>query len=934
MENNFLFQLAKQIHSENYNLENLWVVLPSKRAGTFLKKSLAKCIGDDFICPDIISVTDLITRLNPVKKMEPLKALFILYKHYQDLHKKTKSNEVLTFDGFLSWAPTLLSDFGDIDRYLVDTKDYFNYINDVKAIELWNLDGQPLTESELAFIAFWKNIGELYHSFQKECVANGILTDSQLYKNTAENIKNLIDFLTKEISIVIAGLNVLTPSEQKIIDELIKSKRAKIYWDLDQYYLKQNIQEAGKFLRSNIAKWGKPDVKWMHDSFLSETKNIRIHECNTKYGQVKAIAELLDKELDKENQIKSAVVLNEEDLLIPLLYALPNKVQSANITMGYELQNTPLASLIFSVVELWRKMKGEEDANNVFYYKDVFQVIDHPYAEILFQTKESILKIRRDVIKNNKVYLGRGFLTKYFGEDNVEVCFPLKKTIVGKGIIQQLLKILDILKRNVEKEIDEDTDKSLKIEYIYHYTIALRKLLNVVDEFGVDFNVQSAKSLINQVINKEKISFFGEPLAGLQIMGMLETRALDFEHIILVSTNEGVLPQGKKNNSFFPFDIAKLFGLPTHQEKDAVFAYYFYRLIQKAKKVDLFYYTSSDDFGAAGEKSRFVEQVIRELPSYNDKTKISYQSYAPLPSINANELVIKKDVELKYKAIAYFQKGMSPSAINTYLRCGKDFYYKYLLGLREQDEFEENMGSSSFGTAIHNTLEELYKPLVGNQLKVEHVELFEKSYLKELKKQFTIILSDNNFEKGFNRVQFEVASGYIKQYFFHEKKYLAGLNEPYVIQYIEKDLKQMIEVEVEGELVEVVLFGKADRIGKVGDVYHVVDYKSGSVKSTDLNIKNFDDLKSDKKSKALQLLLYSYLVIREFPEIENIEANIFSLKNQSEGYMPFKINNNKNIDRLTYLNETPLLIQSICRDILDKSIDITHNEKSMYCEYC
>lgn len=934
MDKDFLFQLAKQIHSDNYNLENLWVVLPSKRAGTFLKKSLAKCIESDFICPDIISVTDLITRLNPVKKMEPLKALFILYKHYQELHSKTKSEEVLTFDGFLSWAPTLLSDFGDIDRYLVDTKDYFNYINDVKAIELWNLDGQPLTQSELDFIAFWKNIGELYHSFQKECLKTGILTDSQLYKDTALNIKVHIDSIPKEVSIVIGGLNVLTPSEQKIIDELIKTKKAKIYWDLDQYYLKQNIQEAGKFLRSNISKWGKPDLEWLHDSFLTKTKEVRIHECNTKYGQVKAIAELLDKELDKENQIKSAVVLNEEDLLIPLLYALPSNVESVNITMGYELQNTPLASLIFSIVELWRKMKGEEDSNNVFYYKDVFQVIDHPYAEILFQTKEAITKLRKEIIKNNKVYIGRGYLSKFFGENNVDVCFPLKKNIVGKSIVSQLLKILDILKKNVESELDEDTDKSLKIEYIYHYTIALRKLLHVADEFTVDFNVQSAKSLISQVINKEKISFFGEPLTGLQIMGMLETRALDFEHIILVSTNEGVLPQGKKNNSFFPFDIAKLFGLPTHQEKDAVFAYYFYRLIQKAKKVDLFYFTSNDDYGAAGEKSRFVEQLIRELPSYNPDTKISYQSYAPLPSINSNELIIKKDSALRDKALAYFKKGMSPSAVNTYLRCGKDFYYKYLLGLREQDEFEENMGSSSFGTAIHNTLEELYKPLVGKQLKVEHIELFEKSYLKELKRQFSSILSDNNFEKGYNRVQFEVASGYIKQYFYHEKKYLAGLSEPYIIQFVEKELKQKVEFEIDGELVEVVLFGKADRIGKVGDVYHVVDYKSGNVKSSELNVKDFKGLNSESKSKALQLLIYSYLVLKEFPEIQNIEANIFSLKNQSEGYMPFQINKNKKIDRLTYLKETPLLINAICSEILNSEIDIIHNEKSLYCEYC
>jgi ATP-dependent helicase/nuclease subunit B len=930
MNKDFLYQLAQYIHDKNYDLEHTWMVLPSKRAGTFFINYLSEIKKSTFIAPQILSVTDLLDQLNPVQKIDKIETVIRLYSSYcKILQAQNKIPE--GFDEFLSWSGNLLKDFGDLDRYLINTNEFFSHINDAKAIELWNLDGSPLTAGEEEFIAFWKNLGFLYHDFQQQCIDKNEFSSSLHLKNTAQNISQIIQKIPEHIQIVIAGLNALTAAEEKIINALVNTQKAEIIWDMDAYYVKNNIQEAGIFMRRYLQKWPNNNSQWLHKSF-EEAKNITIYECNSRYGQVKAMASNLQKQSPTE-ALRTAVVLNEEDLLLPMLYALPNNVETANITMGYALDNTPLANLITTLLDIWRKSKGNKQA--VYYYKDVFKLIDHPFAAELFGKNTDFNGFKTDIQQYKKVYLSKNFIAKYLGEEMSLVCFPEDSDLIGGKILHQLLKIIQILKENIEKGDAADLDKGLKIEYLYHYTIALRKLTQTIDKHFVEFNLNSAKSLIKQVLNKEKISFFGEPLSGIQIMGMLETRAIDFDTVYILSANEGVLPQGRKNNSFFPFDIAKYYGLPTHHEQDAIFAYYFYRLIQKAKNVHLFYYTSSDGLGTSGEPSRFIQQIQKELPEYSTNHSINFQTYAPSPNLDKKTKTIQKSPEVIAKFKNYLQGAVSPSAINTYLNCNMDFYYKYLLGLKEEEELEENIGSASFGTVIHNTLEKLYQPTINRVLKIADIEFFQKNFKHILMKEFEDTLNADNIKTGFNQLQFTIAQNYINQFLEKEKIFLTKLGFPYTIISLENSCEVTVNLNTQFGVQTVNLKGTVDRLGKYSDTYHLVDYKTGKVEGKNLNFTNNEKLIDGTKSKAVQLQLYAYLLLKkaEFSDLKNIEASIFSFKNQKEGYIYLTLNK-ENQSTQEIISNTEEILTQIVEDMLDNQKNIEHNPQSLYCVYC
>lgn len=930
MKESFLEELASYLLQKEANFEKTYLILPSKRAGTFFTKALAEISTKAILSPEILTVGDLLERLNPVKKLDKLSAIFYLYQCFIEL-KKEKNKAYESFDEFLTWGNNLLSDFGDVDRYLINTKDFFTYLNDAKAIELWNVDGSPLTPGEQDFIEFWQDMGELYHKFEQFNLQNQQLTASQLLKQSALNCAALCKNIPKNTKIYIAGLNALTPAEELIFKTLSKNISCEIIWDMDSYYISNENQEAGLFIRKHLDHFGQNTEKWLKQNFKAIPKEIDVVECNTKYAQVKAAADALLK-VNENDTLKTAVILNDEDLLLPLLYALPENIQSANVTMGYALQNTPLANLVINLLDIWRKMKGS-DEKGVYYYKEVFKLMDHPYALELFEDKNGIKKLKQQITEKNKIYISKNYLAQFLNAKVIDLCFPNAKLLNGKGINLQLLKILKLLKENIESKKDEqESNKSLKLEYLYHYTIALRKLNRVMDQFNFPFDVKSAKTLIQQLLNKEKIAFFGEPLAGIQIMGMLESRALDFDRVLMLSANEGTLPQGRKNQSFFPFDISKQFSLPTHHEQDAIFAYYFYRLIQKAQKVELFYFTGKDNLGGNGEPSRFIQQLEKELPNYQKDTIFKHKTYAPSPVLQKNEHKIIKDENLIAKTKAFLKSGMSPSALNTFLNCPQDFYYKYLLGLSEQEEIEENIGNASFGTALHDTLEELYKLKINQVLQISDIEYFEKEYPKILQQKFKENLSEDNVKTGFNRLQLEVAQNYLKQYFKKEKAFLTTLDTPYTVLALEKNLSYTLNMEVAGESIELKVKGKLDRLGKYGGFYHLVDYKSGNVSANDLNFKHIEDLALGKKNKAMQLQLYAYLLLMD-QNYQNIVPCIFSLKNQQEGYM--NLLHNKNIQSGAELKSaTESVLQNIIEDMLDTKASIKHNANSLYCAYC
>ncbi len=929
----FLKKFAKEIADRFQSPENLCVVLPTKRAVTFLKQELAKIYRRTFWAPQFYSLDEFVEKYSIQKKDDKLLLVLDLYEAYLKV-AKTESEDI---GSFLKWAPTLLSDISDIDRYLIEPRNIFNYINEARALEYWNVKGEPLTDAQKKYLHFWKLLGEIYYSFQTKLIKKGTAYSGAQYRYVAENI-NKIEPEIKFSKIFFAGFNALSTSEEKIIYTLIKNGKAEIFWDADDYYLKSNEQEAGSFMRRIIKKYPTISFKWSENNISKIQKEINIVACNTDIAQTHYAGSVLQEKFNHDKPTRTAVVLNNEDLLLPLLYNLPNNVEAANITMGYSLKSSPLTTFINACFDCWINHRGAIN-QKAFYFKSIFQIIEHPYFfHLTFDFKTEIQNLKNELIKKNVVYVGVKRFQKYFKQASF---IPLlyNEHSDSRGIVESLLKLIGLLKEGIAKANLSDLEKSIQTEYLFTYTIIFRKFLQTLNSSRhlESISIKILKKLINQLVSIESISFFGEPLKGLQIMGMLETRLLDFDRIIMLSVNEGVLPKGKRDNSFIPYDIKREFGLPTHHNHDAVFANHFYRLLQRSKYLDLVYLNGQNDFGASTEKSRFIEQISVELPLVNHDVVINEISYNPSPELNKNEIEFKKEEKSIDLIIQKLKKGISPSAINNFISCSLDFYYRYILKLGEADEVEENLKHSTFGTCIHNTLEFLFEPYLKKNLLVQNIKTIEKKITTVLSSQFKEYISKEDLMTGNNLLTFEVAKQYVKNFLDLEiKNILKAQNKglDYYILSQENKISFIVPVKFNHKSIDVKIEGFADRIGVLGNKTQLIDYKTGSVLSTDLSFKSWDELaENPKKSKALQLALYSYVYLMQNPEINNFSSGIYSFRNLQSGLLQLKCNR-KTVTADDIRNNFPTVIELIVEKMLDSSKTFKHNVEAKYCNYC
>lgn len=929
----FLKKFAKEIAERFESPENLCVVLPTKRAVTFLKQELAKVYKRTFWAPQFYSLDEFVERYSIQKKDDKLLLVLDLYEAYLKVVKEEPED----IGSFLKWAPTLLSDFSDIDRYLIDPENIFSYINEARALEYWNVNGEPLTDAQKNYLHFWKLLGDIYHSFQSKLTEKGTAYSGVQYRYVAENI-NKIEPDIKFSKVFFAGFNALSASEEKIIYTLIKKGKAEAFWDADDYYLKSNEQEAGRFMRRIIKKYPTVPFNWSEKNISKGHKAINIVACNTDSAQTHYAGSLLQETFNQENATRTAVVLNNEDLLLPLLYSLPSNVKAANITMGYSLKLAPLTTFINACFDCWSNYRGAIN-QKAFYFKSIFQIIEHPYfSHLALDYKTEIQNLKNELIKKNVVYVGIKRFQKHFKQAGF-IPLLFNEHIDSKGSMQSMLGLLGLLKEGISKSNLSDVEKSIQTEYLFTYTIIFRKFLKLLDtsKHLQTISIKIVKKLINQLVASESISFFGEPLKGLQIMGMLETRLLDFDRIIMLSVNEGVLPKGKKDNSFIPYDIKREFELPTHHDHDAVFANHFYRLLQRGKQIDLVYLNGQNDFGASTEKSRFIEQISVELPLVNPEVIIQEISYTPSPELNKIDVEFKKDEKSIDAIVKRLEKGISPSAINNFISCSLDFYYRYILKLGEADEVEENLKHSTFGTCIHNTLELLFDPYLKKNLLVQDLKSMDKKITSILTIQFREYLSKEDLMTGNNLLTFEVAKQYVKNFLELEiKNVLQAQNRKldYRILSQENKINFIVPVQVAGKKINVKIEGFADRIGLYGNQVQLVDYKTGSVSSADLSFKSWNELaENSKKSKALQLALYGYIYLMQNPEIDDFVSGIYSFRNLQSGLLQLKCNRKK-VTAQDIRENFPQVIEIVVQNMLSTSSVFKHNLEAKYCNYC
>lgn len=906
----FISRVVDDTFNKRKNYENLIFVLPSQRSCVFLKEEILKKIPTSSFLPKIISIENYIQEIGDINLIDNTQLLFEFYSTYK---QNLPEENIESFDAFSQWATIALHDFNEIDSYLVNSEDFFINLRDVKRLDEWFQDKKP---SQLAvnYLQFFEYLHILYKALNLKLKKNKFGYQGLIYKEAKDNLENYI-LNNKENHIIFVGFNALNKAEEYIIQELLNNNIASAYWDANEDILDKS-NEAGVFLRKYKSEWDyykKNPFLWINDDTIAD-KNINLVGAPKNITQIKYAGELLSK---LENFNKTALVLADENLLTLTLNSLPNNVKNINITMGYSLKDIPIASLFDKLFKLHlNQQKFNKVAEQQFYYKDVLNLLNDPFLNKLYH--ETLQKISAKIKSENRIFLDLETLKKCISPIEVEelsLLFSLFEFSTNMNvIIAQCGSLINELKEFVV---------GVEKEYLYRFYTIFQQLETLNLTYNHITNLKTLTLFYNQILQNEKLSFQGEPLQGLQLMGMLETRALDFDTVIMTSVNEGILPAGKNDFSFIPFDVKKYFGLPTYQEKDSIFSYHFQRLLQRTKNIYLIYNTETDGYGS-GEKSRFLTQLEINNPNII-KSIISpkvQHSETPLIQIEKTEAVVQKLKEV-------FIKGISPSALATYIYNPVSFYEQKVLGIKEDSEVEETIAANTMGSVIHDVLEEMYKPFLGSFLNKENITDMQKSCSTLLTKYFGKHYLKGNVRTGKNKLIFEVSKNHIDR-FLKQELQLLNQNKQLKIIALEENLNT--EITIEGIDFPINLRGIVDRIDELDGVTRIIDYKTGKVDAGQLKMSGFDIVCGDYKyTKAMQVLLYSYLYISKIKNpISQLQSGIISFKNLNSGFL--KMNFSEKYRGADYevseerIHEFMVEIKNLISEILDPKIPFIENK--------
>ena len=911
-ENRFLDKLAKHI-IDNYenNLSNTIIVLPNKRAKIFLIEAIKNQVSKNIFAPEIIAIEDFIQEISGIRNIEPIELLFEFYNVYLSITEKKHQQE---FDVFANWAKTLLQDFNEIDRYLLDASHVLSYLKDIEDIKKWGIEVENKTKLLENYIDFWKLLPNYYQSLYNHLIAKKTGYQGMIYRESV----NKIDDFSKTIAdkkYIFAGFNALNQSEEKIIQFLISKDLAEIIWDADQTFLNDPYHNAGLFLRRFKKEWKhykSNPFEWIFNDF-SQTKNINIIGTPKTIGQAKiagSIIEQIKLQNPEANLNKIAIVLGEENILIPILHALPTTVGGLNITMSYSSKNNPAQILVAKIFKMHTNAIARNATSYVFYYKDVLDVLTHPLIEPNINASQLVHNIN----SNNYTFFGHKKLIELNKNSN-----PLFELIFNKwenscvDVLESIKELLEIVKNNLTNDSQE---KKITKAFVYSIYKVINKLVSYYcNQPNID-KIETLHVLYKQIIELAEVSFEGEPLDGLQIMGVLETRVLDFDTVIVTSMNEGKFPAGKSMNSFIPYDVKRELGLPTYKEKDAIYTYHFYHLLQRAKNIYLLYNTENDGLDG-GEKSRFITQLEVEKQANHILT---HEIYNPiLPEIANKPMIVPKSESVMARLKEICETGFSPSALTSYIRNPIDFYFQKILRIKDVEEVEENIAIKTLGTIIHKTLEALYKPLIDIYLTQDDIDNCFKILDEEVLNQFKLIYKEGEIKKGRNLLAFEVAKRNISNFLKLEAAALKN-GDSIKVLFLEKTFERTIKHK--SLPYPVLIKGNVDRIEERNGCIRITDYKTGKVEKTNLTLKSCNGLTNETKNdKIIQLLAYAFIFENKSDQL--LEAGIISFKNLKNGFLPFNFKQDKIVNSVindeiigNYLEQIVILLN----EILDESI--------------
>ena len=768
--------------------------------------------------------------------------------------------------------------------------------------------------------------------------------------------------------VVFAGFNAITKAEEEIIHALKVAGKATLLFDADKYYVNNEKQEAGEFLRRWLLKWPEKEVLWLHDGFANGKKEITIIGSPDPVGQIKYCGSLLSNMAasGRANET-TAVVLLDTGLLIPLLHSIPDEVKELNITAGMPLNQTPLASLFDTIFEMHaRSERLTETSSGMyerFYYTDVLKLLQHPYLQLITISGDgdssNVFSDISEKIRNGvQAFISYKDLAADQGDlfrvnlDFLEPAFrhwesPADAMYCFTRLIERIKTSIEEGQRNVRQKrsaVSNNFDMVVVLEFLYAFSKISHQLSNLLKRFPNKIKLLPFRDIFKQVTASTTLPFYGEPLKGIQLMGMLETRTLDFENLIILSCNDDLLPAGKINNSYIPFDIKWNFGLPTYRQKDAVYAYHFYRLIQRASNITIMYNTEPDQLGG-GDQSRFIRQIIHELPRINKDITINEKILTTpiLKNETFRKLEIRKEGTIIQLLKKKAEKGLSASSLNLYRNCQLKFYYAEIAGIREPEEITDVIDPAMMGSAVHEALHELYKPLLNNILTSELLQTLLPGSSRATTQALNKKLKGQNVSTGKNLLMLNVAKLLVDKLIKFDIEDIREQNytgSSHYLAFLESYLESSVTINFQSEEIEVKLKGFIDRVDKVDGFWRIIDYKTGLADPRNIKITDWEDL-ADKPELNIgfQLLMYGLLLQSKLPREFRSDAGIISLRKIGSGFMAVSVpsdipgQQNYSLDEQVIGNFKQVLTRIIA-DIYDIRVPFVQTQNIKVCETC
>ncbi|KQX08630.1 PD-(D/E)XK nuclease family protein [Flavobacterium sp. Root420] len=895
------------IQNFSAKLAETTIILPNKRAKVFLIEALKKETNQTILSPEITSIEDFVQDVASIRSVDSIELLFEFYEVYLSVTEKQNQQ---SFELFANWAKTLLQDFNEIDRYLLDPSHVLSYLKDIEDIKKWGIEVENKTKLLENYIDFWKLLPLYYNSLYEHLLNKSIGYQGLIYREAVNNLNHFSNTISNR-TFIFAGFNALNAAEEKIVQHLLALDQAKIYWDVDQTFLNDPYHDAGLFVRRFKENWKHYKAnpfEWIVDDF-SQSKNIQVIGTPKTIGQAKLAGSIIEN-IITENEISSldkvAIVLGEENLLMPILYALPSSVGALNITMGYSGKNNPSQILIAKLFKMHTNALSRKGESYVFYYKDVLDVLTHPLVEP-YAKANNLVKIIKE---NNYTFITHNKLFELNTSPSNLFLLLFRKWENGAiAVLENISTLLILIKENFS---NDNEDEKIAKAFVYAIFKVINKLTNYYLQHKHIDNIDTLYAIYKQVIDVAEVSFEGEPLHGLQIMGVLESRVLDFETVIVTSMNEGKFPAGKSQNSFIPYDVKKELGLPTFKEKDAIYTYHFYHLLQRAKNIYLIYNTENDGLDA-GERSRFITQLEVEK---QQKHNLTFDIYNPvLPTTAYQPIVVPKSEAVMERLREIATTGFSPSALTSYIRNPIDFYFQKILRIREVEEVEENIALNTLGTIIHETLRVLYEPFIGKFISEDDIAKCFKLLDDEVLKQFKVVYKEGEIKKGRNLLAFEVAKRNVSNFLKMELESIQNGDAIQIIALEQTFGRELIHPNLP---FPVLIKGNVDRIELRNGKIRIIDYKTGKVEKTNVILKSWNGLTQElKNDKIIQVLAYAFMFESEAKDFP-IEVGIISFKNLKSGFLPFGFKEEKELNMTItkdilniYLEEIVLLLNEI-----------------------